>query len=87
MITPFQSSLHSVRICDSTRGPTLDKTVLLSVLLSKSFLDLHKFVHSSVCSQDFQYIRTLRLLLLAGTNFSVLVVCCIWQVLILAFFF
>ena len=28
---------------------------------------------------------TLRLLLLAGTNFSVLVVCCIWQVLILAF--
>ena len=28
----------------------------------------------------------LRLLLLAGTNFSVLVVCCIWQVLILAFF-
>ena len=29
---------------------------------------------------------TLRLLLLAGTNFSVLVVCCIWQVLILAFF-
>ena len=29
---------------------------------------------------------TLRLLLLAGTNFSVLVVCCIWQVFILAFF-
>ena len=29
---------------------------------------------------------TLRLLLLAGTNFSVLVVCCIWQVLILTFF-
>ena len=29
---------------------------------------------------------TLRLLLLAGTNFSVLVVCYIWQVLILAFF-
>ena len=28
---------------------------------------------------------TLRLLLLAGTNFSVLVVCCIWQVFILAF--
>ena len=32
------------------------------------------------------YLYTLRLLLLAGTNFSVLVVCCIWQVLILAFF-
>ena len=31
-------------------------------------------------------IITLRLLLLAGTNFSVLVVYCIWQVLILAFF-
>ena len=30
---------------------------------------------------------TLRLLLLAGTNFSVLVVCCIWQVLILVFYF
>ena len=29
---------------------------------------------------------TLRLLLLVGTNFSVLVVCCIWQVLILVFF-
>ena len=29
---------------------------------------------------------TLRLLLLAGTNFSVSVVCCIWQVFILAFF-
>ena len=29
---------------------------------------------------------TLRVLLLAGTNFSVLVVCCNWQVLILAFF-
>ena len=28
---------------------------------------------------------TLRLLLLAGTNFSVLVLCCIWQVFILAF--
>ena len=28
---------------------------------------------------------TLRLVLLAGTNFSVLVVCCIWQVFILAF--
>ena len=28
---------------------------------------------------------TLRLLLLAGTNFSASVVCCIWQVLILAF--
>ena len=27
---------------------------------------------------------TLRLALLAGTNFSVLVVCCIWQVFILA---
>ena len=32
------------------------------------------------------YPVTLRLLLLAGTNFSVLVVCCIWQVFILAFF-
>ena len=31
-------------------------------------------------------LKTLRLLLLAGTNFSVLVVCCIWQVLILAVF-
>ena len=30
--------------------------------------------------------KYLRLLLLAGTNFRVLVVCCIWQVLILAFF-
>ena len=30
-------------------------------------------------------VRGLRLLLLAGTNFSVLVVCCIWQVFILAF--
>ena len=30
-------------------------------------------------------VKGLRLLLLAGTNFSVLVVCCIWQVLILAF--
>ena len=30
---------------------------------------------------------TLRLLSLAGRNFSVLVVCSIWQVLILAFFF
>ena len=30
--------------------------------------------------------NTLRLLLLAGTNFSVLVVRCIWQVFILAFF-
>ena len=30
-------------------------------------------------------VYTLRLLLLAGTNFSVLVVCCIWQVFILAF--
>ena len=29
--------------------------------------------------------NTLRLVLLAGTNFSVLVVCCIWQVFILAF--
>ena len=29
---------------------------------------------------------TLRLLLLAGTNFSVWVVCCIWQVFILVFF-
>ena len=29
---------------------------------------------------------TLRLLLLVGTNFSGLVVCCIWQVLILAHF-
>ena len=29
---------------------------------------------------------TLRLLLLAGTNFCVLVFCCIWQVFILAFF-
>ena len=29
---------------------------------------------------------TIFLLLLAGTNFSVLVVCCIWQVFILAFF-
>ena len=28
----------------------------------------------------------LRLLLLAGTNFSVLMVCCIWQVLILGCF-
>ena len=31
------------------------------------------------------YIYTLRLVLLAGTNFSVLVVCCIWQVFILVF--
>ena len=31
-------------------------------------------------------VRGLRLLLLAGTNFSILVVCYIWQVLILAFF-
>ena len=30
-------------------------------------------------------VRRLRLLLLVGTNVSVLVVCCIWQVLILAF--
>ena len=30
---------------------------------------------------------TLRLVLLAGTDFSVLVVCCIWQVLILALFY
>ena len=28
----------------------------------------------------------LRLPLLAGTNFSILVVCCVWQVLILALF-
>ena len=31
------------------------------------------------------FLVTLRLLLLEGTNFSVLVVCCIWQVFILAF--
>ena len=35
---------------------------------------------------DLELDYTLRLLLLAGTNFSVLVVCCIWQVFILAFF-
>ena len=32
-----------------------------------------------------EVLNTLRLVLLAGTNFSVLVVCCIWQVFILAF--
>ena len=32
-----------------------------------------------------QSLYTLRLLLLVGTYFSVLVVCCIWQVFILAF--
>ena len=32
-------------------------------------------------------VSILRILLLAGTNFSVLVVRCIWQVIILVFFF
>ena len=36
-------------------------------------------------TDSYIYVSTLRLLLLAGTNFSVLVVCCIWQVLILIF--
>ena len=37
-------------------------------------------VKEVICKQ-----MPLRLLLLSGTNFSVLVLCCIWQVLILAF--
>ena len=41
-----------------------------------------KYSLLEICSHE---CNTLRLLLLAGTNFSVLVVGCIWQVLILAF--
>ena len=39
-----------------------------------------------VCVCVFFWLSTLRLLLLAVTNFSVVVVCCIWQVSILAVF-
>ena len=45
--------------------------------------DLPKIVQSLYACTGCDY--TLRLVLLAGTNFSILVVCCIWQVFILAF--
>ena len=46
----------------------------------------YSLAYSCAPNIDTDVKSTLRLLLLAGTNFSVLVVCCIWQVFILAFF-
>ena len=48
----------------------------LEILLDDVMLDIKLYERNSY---------TLRLLLLAGTNFSIFVVCCIWQVFIIAF--
>ena len=64
---------------------------LLVPVLSHQFSILPNF--TSICNFILTYceyanehfMKYLRLLLLAVTNFSILVVCCIWQVLILVF--
>ena len=48
-------------------------------------LFVEKKMLKKVWSYTVDFCITLRMVLLAGTNFSVLVVCCIWQVFILAF--
>ena len=63
-----------VYVCECVLCGMLCVYVCVSVYCVVCYVRICVSVYCLVC-----YVCTLRLLLLAGTNFSVLVVCCIWQ--------
>ena len=58
-------------------------TISASLVLAQK---MEKYSIPVIAKEKRKFPHSLRLLLLTGTNFSILVVRCIWQVLILAFF-